>query len=360
MELRNNCNEFNQFQLPGNSRKTNATSWNRIQLFNKYKSMKKIILTSILALSTGLALAQEGFDNILVDSGKVLNGRLGETEYIFQSDNFNMTLPVVWDTSWGGLWTSGWAISTKWDSTQQASNFNKHLYCAKPFKGFNQSKAFAVGQNGSFLYRDRASAGIASFYISNSTYAYNSMKFGDAFGKKFGGNNGTDSDYFFTRIHSYSKGILSDSQDVYLADFRDADSTKDYILNTWKKVMLPISTDSVIFAMYSSDNSSWGMNTPGFFAIDEIEYGKSTAIEISTVNSVNIYPNPASNIIKIKSETALLNASIYNMLGEKVLGQTLNGLKDSELKVSALQPGSYIILMTTNFGITTGQIVIVK
>ncbi|MDP2338145.1 MAG: DUF4465 domain-containing protein [Bacteroidota bacterium] len=76
------------------------------------------------------------------------------------------------------------------------------------------------------------SAKVSGFYVTNSTYAYLSMKNGDAFSKKFGGETGNDPDYFKLMIEALNTdGNPVDTVYFYLADFRFTDHSKDYILN---------------------------------------------------------------------------------------------------------------------------------
>src|SRR5690606_16841503 len=108
--------------------------------------------------------------------------------------------------------------------------------------------------------------------ITNSTYAYESMKQGDAFAKKFGGVGGNDEDWFKVTVHSYFQGMASDSLDIYLADFRFADNSKDYIMDTWNFYNTPsYLADSLVFIVSSSDTGSFGMNTPAYFCLDNIK-----------------------------------------------------------------------------------------
>jgi hypothetical protein len=99
------------------------------------------------------------------------------------------------------------------------------------------------------------------------------MKNGHQFAKKFGGPTGTDPDWFRLTVKAWYSGALStDSVDVYLADFRSADSTQDYILKTWKYVSLKKlgNVDSLTFSLNSSDVGSFGMNTPAYFCLDDL------------------------------------------------------------------------------------------
>ena len=60
--------------------------------------------------------------------------------------------------------------------------------------------------------------------------------------------------------------------DFYLADYRYADSSQDYIISAWEYIDLSSlgSVDELSFSLSSSDNGSFGMNTPNYFAIDNI------------------------------------------------------------------------------------------
>jgi hypothetical protein len=60
--------------------------------------------------------------------------------------------------------------------------------------------------------------------------------------------------------------------DFYLADYRFADSNDDYIVDSWRQVDLSSlgHATRVTFALSSSDVGMFGMNTPAYFAVDQI------------------------------------------------------------------------------------------
>ena len=60
--------------------------------------------------------------------------------------------------------------------------------------------------------------------------------------------------------------------DVYLADYRFADNSLDYILDTWTFVDLkPLGEVATLeFALSSSDTGDFGMNTPAYFCLDTL------------------------------------------------------------------------------------------
>ena len=114
---------------------------------------------------------------------------------------------------------------------------------------------------------------VSGAYFTNTTYVALDMQNGSGFSKKFGGLDGTDPDYLrliisgFDQYDDYTGTVV-----FYLADFRSADSNKDYIVDQWTWVDLS-SLGPVVnieFTMESSDTGMFGMNTPAYFAIDNL------------------------------------------------------------------------------------------
>ena len=104
---------------------------------------------------------------------------------------------------------------------------------------------------------------VPGFYITNSAYAHSSMTNGDAYAKKF-----AKDDWFKLTITGYdADGEVTGTKDFYLADLRD---DKAYIINDWRYVDLSGlgKVKKLGFALSSSDNGDWGMNTPAYFCFD--------------------------------------------------------------------------------------------
>lgn len=118
------------------------------------------------------------------------------------------------------------------------------------------------------------SAGVVdSLYVTNNNYAYYSMLEGDAFAKKFGGESGDDEDWFLLTITGKDAvGDITSTVDFYLADFRFADNSMDYIVDSWEYVDLTSLgvLKSLEFTLASSDVGELGMNTPAYFAMDTV------------------------------------------------------------------------------------------
>lgn len=110
--------------------------------------------------------------------------------------------------------------------------------------------------------------------VTNTTYAYLSMRDGDAFSKKFGGISGDDPDFFRLTISGLTASETpTGSVDFYLADYRFENNALDQLVDTWTWVDLGgLGADTRIleFTLASSDNSIWGMNTPAYFSLGRV------------------------------------------------------------------------------------------
>jgi hypothetical protein len=196
--------------------------------------------------------------------------------------------------------------------------------------------------------------GISELFITNTTYAYLSMKNGDPFSKQFGGPTGNDPDFFLLTIKKYLNGVLSsDSVNFYLADFRFEDNSQDYIVNTWESVDLSGlgEADSLYFALSSSDVGAFGMNTPAYFCIDNVT---ASSIFLSTASPqlklFDVYPNPSADYITVNRIAAeVLELDIYDTLGRLVFSESV--IKDQQqIDLTDLFSGSYVIKLTSKGG----------
>lgn len=247
------------------------------------------------------------------------------------------------------FWSKGWALSSmRNDTTAGYTN----LYSAITGSGANSSTIYAIGQQNAQIKnipKNWTSAnGRLSIEITNTTYAALSMAKGDQFAKKFGGINGQDPDYFLLKIYAFRDGAMDTSAYVsfFLADYRDEDSTKDYIIWDWTKVDLsPLATspiDSLQFVLESSDTSQYGYNTPLFFAIDNLSYEPITEVKDYTSGAVSIFPNPAKETLSVFSPYDAAQCRMYTTSG-LLLKQFSLDKGVNRISVNNLKPGLYLI-----------------
>lgn len=82
----------------------------------------------------------------------------------------------------------------------------------------------------------------------------------------------------------------------------------------------------------------------------------STAL-LNNSDDVMIYPNPASDFIKISSKNQISSIKLMNSVG-KLVYQKDNIVKEIQLDVSFYQSGVYILQIITANGIITKKITI--
>lgn len=129
---------------------------------------------------------------------------------------------------------------------------------------------------------------LEGLYVTNSLYTYTSMRDGDGFSKKFGGESGDDKDWLLLTISGRDASMnVIGTVEVYLADYRFDNNVENYILNDWLFVDLSglsLDTEFLSFSISSSDNGQFGMNTPAYFALGGLEI--STVIPEPTTTAV--------------------------------------------------------------------------
>ena len=114
---------------------------------------------------------------------------------------------------------------------------------------------------------------LAGMYVTNVAAAYYAMLEGGGGATKFGGDLGTDPDWYKLIIQGITEtGTYTSPMDFYLADYRPDDSAEDYILTDWTWVDLS-GLGNVIgleILVSSSDTGPMGINTPTYFAVDNL------------------------------------------------------------------------------------------
>lgn len=226
----------------------------------------------------------------------------------------------------------------------------------------NQYSAFAgSGADASEKYAICYPAGKVTFpqlgmpqtlKITNTTFAGISMRDGDAYAKKFGsinnaqgqpdGTNGED--FFKLTINGLNfQDQITGSVDVYLADFRFADNSQDFILNTWQSVDLTSlgNVYGLSFDLQSTDIGDFGMNTPAYFALDDLDFIPLESISEQVKQDFKIYPNPIKDWLSIQGGNG--KVQIVDLTGKVI--QSFEHLESSKINVTHLETGTYFVQM---------------
>jgi hypothetical protein len=114
----------------------------------------------------------------------------------------------------------------------------------------------------------------SSMMVNNTYYNYEIIYYGTDSTKTFGGDDGTDKDWFILTIDGYDNtGTKSGSIDYYLADYTYTSGADDYIISDWSKVDLTDlgKVSTLKLSLSSSDEEDDIMLTPAYFCIDEIK-----------------------------------------------------------------------------------------
>lgn len=192
---------------------------------------------------------------------------------------------------------SGWAYSDVQDSN---TPFFTNQYAAFPgggadgFGGVQAGGVYAVAFGQDAFFNLPANSLLHSVELTNTTYAALSIRDGSGFSDPFGVG-----DFFRVRLQGFdgldATGTQIGSVLVSLADFTNSDSSNHSILNHWMTVDLsPIaSARSVSLLFESSDEGPFGINTPLYVAMDNLQ--------LSTV-----VPEPSSFILGLGFALAML------------------------------------------------------
>lgn len=206
-------------------------------------------------------------------------------------EDFNLTDKSVWDGSdmsggfslndvwfsnnyvneFGGYSNGGFSVSSQTD--METAGFDNQ-YSVYSNGGANGSKQFAVvfyssysPENSRFTLGKKASK-IKSLKVNNSTYVYLAIKDGDSYTKAL-----EEGDWFKVIFEGYLEGKSTGKVEFFLADFREG---KVYICKEWTTVnLLGLGkVDEVRISVDGSDTGEYGLNTPSYVCIDDIEIEK--------------------------------------------------------------------------------------
>lgn len=292
------------------------------------------------------------FENFGLNQNEFLNGSNNETTF----ESGHISLGIEYDSNYD-FW-NGWAISSMTDVTTPGP---LNQYSCIAGSGYNQSSTYAVAyfiQPTNLVLTSMAHGGVAEgMYINNSTYTYLSMKNGDNYAKKFGGITGDDEDFYYLSIKKYEEGMLhQDSINFYLADFRFADNSEDYIVDEWTYVDLTSlgNVDSIQITLHSSDVGVWGINTPTYFCIDNFETRDlPTSVEKINDRAISIYPNPVKENLYLTHD---LNGSIqYEIISQEGKRLKAGTLQNDRIDINELPAGMYVLKLEGDTHIATQQ-----
>lgn len=264
-------------------------------------------------------------------------------EYNYKSGSFDFKTNVkIWQggiSSWYGI-----AVSNKIDNVTPGGHKNQFNSAAGgDITGIGNygvvfeaaSGGFGNVENVGFVNGDYPEGKpISGMYVCPNTYLTNSVLNGDGFGKKFGGADGNDKDWYKLIVTGYDKELNeTGSVEMYIADYRFENNTQDYLLTDWTWLDLTPLGDkvkSVKFKLTSSDVGAYGMNTPAYFCLDNVNYKLLyTAKNIEDINATKSTETFSVDLSKVfkNTQSKKVNKSIVYNTNEQIVKAEIDGDK---------------------------------
>lgn len=231
--------------------------------------MKQLKFIALAAMALFVASCEpNNGDDIKTMTVTFSNAMLLEEGYMNQMSYTEKPWTFVneYDQSYGS-W-NGFAFSTLNDTKTATFENQYSVFCTETPSTFAVAYYEAYMNNPAvFRVSDGQVRTLRSVEVCNATYPALTMRDGNAWSKKFAAG-----DWFkviFTGYDVYGK--VSGTVEFYAADFRDG---KSYICSSWTKVDLSAlgAVLKVEISMDSSDTGEWGINTPCYICLDNLEY----------------------------------------------------------------------------------------
>mgnify|MGYP002620485977 CR=1 FL=1 len=259
----------------------------------------------VLSVGVPATLAIATFEDVTIDEEESFTkGASGYTTLTSGSFQFD----VYCDDSWGTPYYYAFCAANYTSNTYDNDYNGLKNIVGGGHAGSKNYGAFFnnyYGQN-AVTIAEEDGAVVSGFYITNSAYTFNSLTGGDAYAKTF-----TKGDWYLLTMTGYdADGNKTGTKEFYLADCRSEQDADWYIINDWRYVDLSGlgKVKKIEFALSSSDNGDYGMNTPAYFCLDD--FGAEGTEQLPEGNYTGIS----------RVATAVAAAKTFDLNGRQVQG----------------------------------------
>ncbi len=234
------------------------------------RGLSASVFLFVVCLATALPAAViVDFEELSLDAESAAPGDASQTPILSRGVSFNRTWSLEFDCCPGG-----WASSNQTD-LETAGYMNPYsAYVVPSGGGVDGSANFAVANNlvrGESIVEFTEPVRVQGMYVANTTYVYRAVVEGDdgaGFVKgPFGAGDWLRLDIFGMSVDQQQTGSVP----FHLADYRDG---KEEVVADW--TWIDLSDLGVVqrleFNLASTDNGDFGMNTPAFFAMDNLTF----------------------------------------------------------------------------------------
>ena len=113
-------------------------------------------------------------------------------------------------------------------------------------------------------------------------------------------------------------------------------------------------TSASIFTLANQTYYVFVLNTGG---ITDITIDASVlGVDENILEDFSFYPNPTNNVVNLKAQAAIEKATVFNILGQRVIEMS-NNANTMELNVSSLATGTYIMKITVSGEVGTYKLI---
>ena len=160
----------------------------------------------------------------------------------------------------------------------------------------------------------------------------------------------------YSRVHITLKNQSTDDDELRFIFNGDAPNAIDYQIST-------NDSDFVTYDIDLSSSSAWtgdvlvtiafrdadNPNQPGQssgtgdFLIDRIEFTNQSAVDKNTLSFLDVYPNPATDFIKVQTENPIAKITVYDMTGKVVYRQFNTDRPVGQIDISQYNSGIYLV-----------------
>lgn len=238
--------------------------------------MFKFLMLATLGFASAASAETVTFEGLLDQPGTFYNGLVGVRGWTVGDVTFDNQLTV---SDFGSFW-NGWSYSNVVDTTTPGF-LNQYASAtgggSDGLGGVDVGGTYAVAFGSNAFFDFATPTIVQSADVANTTFASLSLRTGDQFAKRFGGESGNDPDFFRATLTGFDDvgrgGSPTGSVTIDLADFTSDDNSLDFILDQWLNVDLRslgvVRSIGVTFA--SSDVGRFGINTPTYLALDNLQ-----------------------------------------------------------------------------------------
>ncbi len=311
---------------------------------------KNLFLTSVLFAIFSFALnAQTPFDfeSLEIPSAGYWNGSDASGEF----GNNELTFPNNYNSdyeSWTGFSFAYDTITSDAQYAAHAESVNGHVFGIGFIPSDWQSGTY---DNIPVTCKFTSAVIVQSVDITNNEKTAEVIINGDT---NWGEPAFSDGDWFKIIIEGFYNGESKGRVSFFLADYTAGNS---YVTDTWNTVNLSSFgiTDSLQFNLASTHTGNYGMNTPAYFCFDNLTYSYPAGISENYLNSISIYPNPATDVVTV-TNILKANITVYDISGKSILSK--NNCKETEIiDLNRIDSGIYFIKIQSGSEITTKKII---